>query len=313
VPPARRDYVALALFHVATGCLGVISQLDLPEFSEEMLMHLNGQIALVIGGSKGLGRAFAGALAEAGVGVAVTARHEGELSDTVAEIEERGGRGFAFPADVTDGEAVARLVTEVEKNLGRVDLLVNNAGSLRAFGRLAEADPSDWWREVEINLRGPFLCARAVLSGMIERRRGRIINVASAAGLEPIEAGSAYCVSKTALIRLSEQLALETQEWGVSVFAIHPGTVRTPMNAYVHDSELVGQRAPKVQTWFRQLYAEGRDTPVEEPVRLLLELASGRADALSGCYLDVRDDLDALLRRAKDVQREQKQRLRLVT
>jgi NAD(P)-dependent dehydrogenase (short-subunit alcohol dehydrogenase family) len=214
---------------------------------------------------------------------------------------------------VTDGEAVARLVAEVEKNLGRVDLLVNNAGSLRAFGCLAEADPSDWWREVEINLRGPFLCARAVLSGMIERRRGRIINIASAAGLEPIEAGSAYCVSKTALIRLSEQLALETQEWGVSVFAIHPGTVRTPMNAYVHDSELVGQRAPKVQTWFRQLHAEGRDTPVEEPVRLLLELASGRADALSGCYLDVRDDLDALLRRAKDVQREQKQRLRLVT
>jgi 5,10-methylene-tetrahydrofolate dehydrogenase/methenyl tetrahydrofolate cyclohydrolase len=96
VPPARRDYVALALFHVATGCLGVVSQLDLPEFSEEMLMHLNGQIALVTGGSKGLGRAFAGALAEAGAGVAVTARHEGELSDTVAEIERGAGAALPF-------------------------------------------------------------------------------------------------------------------------------------------------------------------------------------------------------------------------
>jgi len=276
-------------------------------------MHLNGQIALVTGGSKGLGRAFAGALAEAGSRVAVTARHDGELDDTIAEIEERGGRGFAFPADVTDGEAVARLVAAVEETLGSVDLLVNNAGSFRAFGSLAEVDPGEWWREVEVNLRGPFLCARAVLPGMIERKKGRMINIASAAGLEPIEAGSAYCVSKAALIRLSEQLALETQAHGVSVFAIHPGVLRTPMNDYVHDSELVGQRAPKVQAWFRQLYAEGHDTPVEKPVRLLLELASGRADALSGCYLDVRDDLDALLRGAENVQREQKQRLRLVT
>jgi NAD(P)-dependent dehydrogenase (short-subunit alcohol dehydrogenase family) len=179
-----------------------------------MRMHLNRQIALVTGGSKGLGRAFARALADASAQVAVTARHEGELNNTVAEIEERGGRGFAFPADVTDSEAVARLVAAVEETLGPVDLLVNNAGSFRAFGSLAEVDPGEWWREVEINLRGPFLCARAVLPGMIERKKGRIINVASFAGLVPIETISAYCVSKAALIRLSEQLALETQEPG---------------------------------------------------------------------------------------------------
>jgi NAD(P)-dependent dehydrogenase (short-subunit alcohol dehydrogenase family) len=99
----------------------------------------------------------------------------------------------------------------------------------------------------------------------------------------------------------------------VSVFAIHPGTVRTPMNDYVHSSDLVGQRAPKVQARFRQLYAEGQDTPIEQSVRLLLELASGRADVLSGCYLDVRDDLDMLLREAEAIQREEKRRLRLAT
>lgn len=160
-------------------------------------------------------------------------------------------------------------------------------------------------------MRGPFLYARAVLPSMIERKRGRIINIASIAGLGPIETASAYCVSKAALIRLSEQLALETQAHGVSVFAIHPGVLRTPMNDYVHSSELVGQQAPELQAWFRQLYSEGQDTPMEQPVRLLLELASGRADALSGCYLDVSDDLDALIRGAEDVQREQKLRLRL--
>jgi NAD(P)-dependent dehydrogenase (short-subunit alcohol dehydrogenase family) len=137
-----------------------------------MTMDLNGQVALITGGSKGLGRAFALALAEAGAQVAVTARNEGELEDTVAEVGEMGGRGFAFPADVTDDDAVDRLVAAVEEALGPVDLLVNNAGSFRAFGSLAEVDLGDWWREVEINLRGPFLCTRAVLRGMIERKKG---------------------------------------------------------------------------------------------------------------------------------------------
>ncbi len=134
-------------------------------------MDLKGQVAVITGGSKGLGWAFALALAEAGAQVAVTARHEGELEDTVAEIGERGGRGFAFPADVIDGDAVAGLVAVVEEALGPVDLLVNTAGSFQAFGSPAEIDPDEWWREVEVNLRGPFLCARAVLPGMIERKR----------------------------------------------------------------------------------------------------------------------------------------------
>lgn len=107
-------------------------------------MNLDGQVALITGGSKGLGRALAQALAEVGAQVAVTARHEGELEATVAEIEVKGGRAIAFPADVTDGEAVARLVAAVEETLEPIDLLVNNAGSLRAFGSLTEVDPDGW-------------------------------------------------------------------------------------------------------------------------------------------------------------------------
>jgi NAD(P)-dependent dehydrogenase (short-subunit alcohol dehydrogenase family) len=107
---------------------------------------------------------------------------------------------------------------------------------------------------------------------------------------------SAYVVSKTALIRFSEALARETAGDGIQVFAIHPGTVRTPMNAYLHDSPEVAERAPQVHDWYQALYAEGRDTPIERSVQLVLRLAAGDADALSGRYLSVEDDLAALVK-----------------
>jgi NAD(P)-dependent dehydrogenase (short-subunit alcohol dehydrogenase family) len=274
-------------------------------------MKLDSSVALITGGGRGLGRAFAFALAERGVKVAITARTEAEIGSAAEAIEQGGGRAIAGNGDVTDRLAVEQTVTITEAELGPIDLLVNNAGMLRALGVVAEIDADGWWREVETNLRGPFLFAHAVLPGMVARRRGRIINVASGAGLQAIETGSAYCVSKAALIRLSENIALETGSQGIVTFAIHPGTVRTPMNAYLHDSDEVGQNAPDVQKWFRELYAEGRDTPIERPVELVLALATGQADALSGCFLDVNDDLDTLVAQAEAIQREDRLRMRL--
>jgi NAD(P)-dependent dehydrogenase (short-subunit alcohol dehydrogenase family) len=275
------------------------------------MMPISSHVALVTGAGRGLGQEFAIALAAHGFKVAVTARTQAEIDATTAQIERAGGRAIAIAGDVTSQQAVERTIAITEAELGPIDLLVNNAGVLRALGVVAEIDADEWWREVEINLRGPFLFAHAVLPGMIARRGGRIINVASGAGLDAVATGSAYCVSKAALIRLSENIALETTSYGISTFAIHPGTVRTPMNAYVHDSDEAGRRAPQVQQWFRQLYAEGRDTPIERPVELVLTLASGRADALSGCFLDVGDDLDALVSQAEAIQREDRLRMRL--
>jgi NAD(P)-dependent dehydrogenase (short-subunit alcohol dehydrogenase family) len=151
----------------------------------------------------------------------------------------------------------------------------------------------------------------AVLPGMIARGRGRIINVASGAGLEAIETGASYCVSKAALIRLSEIIALETTKHGVATFAIHPGTVRTPMNLRFMESEVMRCRSPVVAGWFDQLFADGEDTPIERPVQMVLTLASGKVDALSGCFLGVDDDLDALLAHADEIQAEGRLRLRL--
>ena len=140
---------------------------------------LAGQVAIVTGGGRGLGRAYAIALAKAGAAVAVTARTETEIQAVQREIEQHDGRALAIPADVTDAHAVAQMVATVEQQLGPVDLLVNNAGVLRALGHVSEVEADLWWREMEINVRGPFLCSQAVLPSMMKRKRGRIINLAS--------------------------------------------------------------------------------------------------------------------------------------
>jgi 3-oxoacyl-[acyl-carrier protein] reductase len=140
---------------------------------------------------------------------------------------------------------------------------------------------------------------------MISRHHGRIINLASGAGLGPIPKGTAYCVSKAALIRFSEIVALETQTNGIAVFAIDPGTVRTPMTGQFIADEVIGQRVPEVQAWMRQLFADSNDTPIERSVELVLRLAFGEADALSGCMIGIDDDLDQLVRRAEDIKREE--------
>lgn len=284
-------------------------------------IDLRGQVALVTGGGRGLGRLFAQGLAAAGAAVAVTARSGEQIAETAALIGNAGGRAIAVASDVADRASVEQMVAEVERELGPVDLLVNNAGSNRAHGALWDVDPELWWRDVEINLRGPFLCTRAVLPGMLRRRRGRVINVASAAGLVPGPGTTAYQVSKTAVIRLTDSLAAETREHGIAVFAIHPGTVYTPMNEYVlrRDREYLGGAQGAIRSEavrqrllrFARLFEEGRDDPPQPAVRLVLALASGQADALTGRFISVRDDLAELVRRADEVERDDLYTLKL--
>jgi NAD(P)-dependent dehydrogenase (short-subunit alcohol dehydrogenase family) len=275
------------------------------------LQPLSGQVAIVTGGGRGLGRAYAIALANAGAAVAVSARTATEIQAVQQTIEQQGGRALAFTVDVTDKSTVAHLVTAVEQQLGPVDLLVNCAGVLRAIGRVSEIDADEWWREVEINVRGPFLCSQAVLPGMIKRQRGRIINLASVGGLQAVDGFSAYSLGKTALIRLSESLALENKAHGIVVFAVHPGNVRTAMTEYLHDSEVVAQRAPWMQAAWQRLFAEKQDTPMERSVPFILQLAAGKADMLSGRYIDVEEDLTELIRSASEIDSKDLYTLRL--
>jgi NAD(P)-dependent dehydrogenase (short-subunit alcohol dehydrogenase family) len=220
------------------------------------------------------------ALARNGWRTAVVSRTADELNTTVGLLRAVGAEAISIATDVTDEAAVERMVAETENQLGPIDLLVNNAGAGPPFGPTWETDSSEWWRTVEVNLKGPALCSRAVLPGMIERQRGRIINVASGAGTFSIPYLSAYVTSKTALIRLTEVLADELRPHGVVVFAIEPGTVRTAMSEQAMHSESGKRWLP----WMQRIFDEGRDVSAEQSAELILYLASGQADALSGRF-----------------------------
>jgi NAD(P)-dependent dehydrogenase (short-subunit alcohol dehydrogenase family) len=162
--------------------------------------------------------------AEVSTKAALTARTEAEINATAEAIVRNGARAIAVPGDVTERQAVERAVATTEAELGPIDVLINNAGVLTG-GLIGTIDADEWWRDIDIHLRGPFLFVNAVLPAMVARRHGRIINLASGAGHQAIETGAAYCVSKAALIGLSEIIALETTKHGLAPFAIHPGTV----------------------------------------------------------------------------------------
>jgi NAD(P)-dependent dehydrogenase (short-subunit alcohol dehydrogenase family) len=261
------------------------------------LVRLDGQVALVTGAGRGIGRAIALALSDAGAAVAVCARSEDEVTGVAGEIAGRGGRALAIRCDVTDRQQVAGLAAAAEDALGPVDLLVNNAGRFGPVGPLAATDPDQWWQALEVNLHGPLYCVRAVLPGMLARRHGRIVNVCSGVGLTAIPMLSAYVVSKTALYRLSENLAAETRGHGVLVFAIDPGLVRTAIS-----ESALSCGEPSIEQWFTGAFANQKDVSAESAANLVAYLASGAADVLSGRNLDVSGDVAQMVARAAEIE-----------
>jgi NAD(P)-dependent dehydrogenase (short-subunit alcohol dehydrogenase family) len=269
---------------------------------------LDGQVAIVTGGGRGIGKGIATGLAKAGCSVALVARSGDQLAETVRQIRQLGYRAISVAADVSDPGAVEQMVREVEASLGSVDLLVNNAGLAGPIGPTWEIDPDDWWRCLEVNLRGPMLCSRAVLRGMIARGGGRIVNVASGAGTFAIPYLGAYVTSKTALIRFTEILALEAGAHSINVFAIEPGTVRTNMADYALESEEGKRWLP----WFGEILERGEDVSPIHAADLVVLLASGRADALSGRFVTIKDDLVGLADQASNGALGDLQTLRLI-
>jgi len=275
------------------------------DHNETDIKKLANQVALVTGGGRGLGRVYAQALAMAGIAVAVVARSTQQVEETVTQIRASGGQAVAIAADVSDQQAVTQVIVAIEEQFGPVDLLINNAGIASPLGPLWESDPEEWWRSMEINVRSVLLCSRAVLPSMIARRRGRIINVAS--GVRPIPYMSAYNISKMSLIRLTEILAAEVQAFGIHVFALGPGFVRTAMTEYLVESTCGQKWLP----WGIKRFEEGRDVPSDHSVQLLMHMASGEIDALSGRYIEITDDVAQLIQQVETIKQEQLYTLRL--
>jgi NAD(P)-dependent dehydrogenase (short-subunit alcohol dehydrogenase family) len=189
---------------------------------------LDGKVALVTGGGRGIGRAIALALAGAGAAVVVTGRDIGKLDAVRTEIATRGGSALALACDVADSGAVAVAFAQARSALGPIDILVNNAG-ITASVKFADTDDATWERIMRVNASGPFFCCRAAVPDMIARGGGRIINIASYAALSGIPYSSAYSASKHALLGLTRSLALELARYNITANAICPGWVETDM------------------------------------------------------------------------------------
>jgi NAD(P)-dependent dehydrogenase (short-subunit alcohol dehydrogenase family) len=268
--------------------------------------NLASRIALVTGASRGIGSAIATGLARAGAHVAVSGRSAAGLEAVVRAVEAEGSRAFPAVGDVTDPRSVHRMVAAATRELGSIDILVNNAGVCEAVGPLWEVDPSAWWRDLEVGVRGAFLCSRAVLPAMISRRLGTIVNVASYNVTRPEPYLSGYAAGKAALAHLTGSMALEAEPHRVAVFAIAPGTVATELTRKLVESEAAERWLPK----FQAMRPEDWLSP-ELAARLVVLLASGMADALSGRFLHALDDVEELVARQDEIVRNDLYALRL--
>jgi 3-oxoacyl-[acyl-carrier protein] reductase len=238
--------------------------------------ELEGQVALVTGGGRGIGASIARELASAGARVAVSARSEDEVEAVAGEVD-----GLALVGDVSRQADVEEMVRRVESELGPIDFLSANAGIGIDEREAWELAPERWWRVFEVNVLGVYLSCRAVIPGMLERGAGRIVITGSGAAYLPGSSNTAYSASKAAAWRFGETLAAQL-DGRIPVFVISPGLVRTAM------TDRWGDNMP----W----------TPPELAPRLVRVLASGRADALAGRYIHAEhDDVDDLIRRAEEI------------
>jgi NADP-dependent 3-hydroxy acid dehydrogenase YdfG len=188
---------------------------------------LTGQIALVTGAGRGLGRQLALAFARAGADIVVAARTLTQVEDTAAKVEALGRRALPLGADVRQEDEVQAMVAQAIKAFGQVDILINNAG-MAVYGPFVEQKAADWQAMLDTNLMGTLLCTHAVLPSMLHRGQGLIINISSVAGIHGLPNEAVYCASKHGVRGFTDALAVELKERGIRVCGIYPGGMNTP-------------------------------------------------------------------------------------
>jgi len=241
---------------------------------------LAGKVAIVTGASRGIGAAIAQAFAQAGASVVVASRKQEGVAAIAETIMQAGGKALAAPAHMGEPEAITRLVQTTVEAYGGVDIVVNNAATNPYFGALVDASDSVWAKTLDVNLLGYFRLARAAVPAMEARGGGKIINLASVAGLTPQPGMGVYGVTKAAVIMLTKTLAVELAPRNIQVNAIAPGFIKTHFSEAIWGnasiSEMVIARTPA-----------GRIAAPDELTGTALYLASAASDFMTGQILVV--------------------------
>ena len=244
------------------------------------MFKLDGRVALITGGTQGLGLAMAQALAEAGADVVLTSRNLEKARQSASALASASGRRVVgLAVDVTDAQQIERLVEEVITTFGRIDILVNNAG-INIRKPLETYDEASWDLVQGTNLKAPFLCARAVAPQMKKQGAGRIINLASMLGQVALPERSAYCASKGGVIQLTKVLALELAAHNITVNAICPGPIATELNIPVMNN-------PQANQLFLSHIPLGRWGKPEELGGAIIFLASDASSFMTGATLTI--------------------------
>jgi 3-oxoacyl-[acyl-carrier protein] reductase len=236
-------------------------------------LDLSGRVAMVTGGSRGIGRGIAELFAERGAAVAITYRERAAAAnDTVAAIEARGGRAWAEACDVGDANAVTAFVEAAAARLGPIDILVNNAGT-SADAHIMMLDAGRWDAVLRTNLDGAYNCVRAVVRGMLQRRRGRIVNISSPSASVPLPGQANYAASKAGLVGFTRALSRDLAGRGVLVNAVSPGLI---------DTEMLAAMPAAAREKSLGAIALGRVGVVREVAELVAFLASDAASYITG-------------------------------
>lgn len=239
---------------------------------------LTGKVALITGASRGIGQAIAEAYATAGASVVLSSRNQESLDEVAAKIKDAGGKALAVAAHTGEETAVQTLVAQATDAFGGIDIVVNNAATNPHFGPFLTAEESQWDKILDVNVKGYFRVAKACVPSMKAQGGGKIINIASIAGLAPQPGMGVYCVSKAAVLMLTQVLAVELADDNIQVNAIAPGFIKTKFSAAIWSN-------PQINEMVMKQIPQGRMAAPEELTGMALYLASGASSFTTGATM----------------------------